>query len=103
MPSGGGGVDGGEPPGLVEVGGVPAIVGPRVRVGDNLAVQGAVELVVSEPVPELLPGLQQRVMGNFDTVLSQDEQALGAEGIDDRIGVFDMPSCGMQIGPGAPA
>ena len=82
LPAGGGDVDGGQPPRPVQVGRVPAVAIPGGRVGDDLAVQGAVELVVAEPVPELFPGVQQRVMGDLDTVFSQDQQALGAEDAD---------------------
>ena len=64
------------------------------RVGDHLAVQGPVKLVVSQPVPELFPGLQQHVMGNLDTVLAEDEQALGAEEVDDRIDVRGLSAPG---------
>src|SRR6185312_10389672 len=48
------------------------------------------------------PGLQQRVMGNLDTVLSEYEQALGAEDIDDRVDVADLRSRRVQIGLAAP-
>ena len=77
LPAGGGGVDGGQPPRPVQVGRVPAVAIPGGRVGDDLAVQGPVELAVSQPVPELFPGLQQRVMGDLDTVLARGPAAAG--------------------------
>ncbi len=103
-PAGRGGVDGGQPPRPVQVGRVPAVALPGGRVGDHLAVQGPVELVVSQPVPELFPGLQQRVVGDLDTVFSEDQQAPGAEDTDDRVDVrgHRRPR-GAQIGPAAPA
>ena len=104
-PAGGGGVNGGQPPRPVQVGRVPAVAIPRVlRVGDHLAVQGPVELAVGQPVPQLLPGLQQRVMGDLDTVLPKDQQPPGAENADDRVDVCGhRGSRGTQIGPAAPA
>ena len=77
----------GEPPWPVQIGGIPAVAVPRIRVGDDLAVQGTVELVISQPVAELFPGLQQRVMGDLDAVLPQDQQPLRAEDVDDRLDV----------------
>ena len=60
---------------------------PRACVGNDLAVQGAVDLVVVEPIAELFPGVEQHIMGDFDAVLSEDKQTLGAETVDDRIDV----------------
>ena len=68
LPASGGRVDSGEAPRLVEVRGVSAFEIPCLRVGHELAVQGAVDLVAVEPVPELFPGLQQDVMGDLDAV-----------------------------------
>ena len=87
LPAGGGGVDGGQPSRPVQVGGVPAVAVPGVGVGDDLAVQGPVQLVFPQPVPELFPGLQQGVMGDLDAVLPEDEQAVGAEDVDHRVDV----------------
>ena len=92
-PAGGGGVNGGQPPRPVQVGRVPAVAIPGVRVGDHLAVQGPVELVVCQPVPQLLPGLQQRVMGDLDAVLPQDQQPPGGEDADDRVDVCGHLAC----------
>ena len=104
LPAGDGSVDGGEPARPVEIGGIPAVHIPRTRVTDNLAVQGAVELVVPKPVPELCPGVQQHVMGNLDAILAEDEQAPGAEDVDDRIDVGGrLGSHRAQIGLAAPA
>src|SRR5262249_10582563 len=58
LPAGGGGVDGGQPSRPVQVRGVLAVGIPAGCVGDDLAVQGQVQLVIPQPVPELLPGLQ---------------------------------------------
>ena len=84
-PAGGGGVNGGQPPRPVQVRRVLAVAFPGVRVGDDLAVQGPVELAVSQPVPELFPGLQQCVMGDLDGVLPEDQQPPGAEDADGRV------------------
>jgi hypothetical protein len=71
---------------------------------DHRAGCRVVELAVSQPVPELFPGLQQRVMGDLDTVFAEDQQALGAEYADDRVDVCGhLRSLGTQIGPAAPA
>jgi hypothetical protein len=94
-------VDGGQPSRPVQVGGVPAVALPCLRVGDDLAVQGAVVLVIAEPVPKLLPGLQQNIVGDLDAILSEDEQAVGAERVDDRVDVSDLLSCRVQIDPAA--
>jgi hypothetical protein len=97
------GVDGGEPARPVQIRGVPAADIPGSGVGDDLAVHGAVELVVAEPVPELFPGLQQDVVRNLNAVVPKDKQTLGAEHADDRIDVGDGYSWPAQVSPVAPA
>src|SRR5262249_42573156 len=103
-PAGGGGVNGGQPPRPVQVGRVPAVAVPGVGVGDYLAVQGPAELVICQPVPQLFPGLQQRVMGDLDAVAPEDQQPPGGEDADDRVDVGGhLASRGAQIGAAAPA
>ena len=104
MPASRGRVDSGETPWLVEIRGVSAVDIPCLRISDQLAVQGAVNLVIAEPVPELFPGLQQDVMGDLNAVLPENEQPLSAEDVDDHVNVSGHRyPWRAQFGPAAPA